>query len=686
MILTFLHIIPSLFSAPDDLSVSDDMEKGVINSIKIEGVKGEGDYKLSDNKWDLSNSSTAGTYTVSFAGDEGKVEGNRALTGGANDNKVLMMIPQTLGDGAKVTINFTPTGKSAKEASFSLGGTTWAAGCHITYVLSTTKMLNLSMGTITYPDGWNSVNTNADNQIKSSYVNGDAIGMYVVDKYYKVIEANLKFTYNGSQWAVESGKEFKGSPQYNYFVYYPYQSEGLPGAPAKGTGATEENVALAKNFFANAIDTWKSSKLAADQNTLDKMNACDLQIAKAASLDEAGLNISFAMKHTMGLAEITLGAKTFDNNYYLSNYTSYTWKNGTTTFHAYAGISGHSFYKVSSYRYVALVKPDVTTDFLCDSTTDPDSWTVKVSVKPTANGVDRVAATSKRTSWPDISYTMEVGDIYYSDGAMTHQSEDLASDKKAIGIVGYLGSDYWTEKDTKDKGIGGHALVMCLRNVDSAGSTQEALDDYEQNGFNGTKVKNYIGKTFQFLTYRTPSVRPCINSKEDIVNSFNNAKGSGYTETNELISIYGKNAPAAFYAKSYTTLYPTSDLCTGWFLPSAGQYYAVMSNLGAPISEDWSGIAFGKNQGYFKNMTQITSNINKKMKIVGDFNYTEFFGRIAKSAWTSSENSNRYDCNAIGLFSRETTQEGAIRFVSYIGNGEGWNTDQYFHIRPFLAF
>ena len=37
---TFLHIIPSLFSAPDDLAVSDDMEKGVINSIKIEGVKG----------------------------------------------------------------------------------------------------------------------------------------------------------------------------------------------------------------------------------------------------------------------------------------------------------------------------------------------------------------------------------------------------------------------------------------------------------------------------------------------------------------------------------------------------------------------------------------------------------------------------------------------------------------------
>ncbi len=135
MLLTFLHIIPSLFSAPDDLSVSDDMEKGVINSIKIEGVKGEEDYKLSDkkwdNKWDLTNSTAAGSYIVSFDGDKGKVEGKRDLTGVAKDNKVLMMIPQELGGGAKVTINFTPTGKSAVDLTFDLKGTKWFAGNHV---------------------------------------------------------------------------------------------------------------------------------------------------------------------------------------------------------------------------------------------------------------------------------------------------------------------------------------------------------------------------------------------------------------------------------------------------------------------------------------------------------------------------------------------------------------------------
>ena len=688
MILTFLHIIPSLFSAPDDLSVSDDMEKGVINSIKIEGVKGEGDYNydLSDNKWDLSKSTAAGSYTVSFDGEDGKVEGKRALTGGVNDKKVLMMIPQELGGGAKVTINFTPTGKSATEASFSLGGTTWVAGNHVTYLLSTTKIIKLNMGSVTYPQ-WQTAEGSpfTSEKLKSSYVSGDTIGMYVVDKYNKVIEENLKFTYNGSKWTVEPGKKFKGFPQYNYFVYYPYQSRGLPGAPAKGTEATEENVASADNFFANAIDTWKSSKITADQSTLDMMNACDLQIDKASSLDEAGLNISFAMKHTMGLAEITLGAKPVDTNYYLSNYPEYTWKN-TTTFHAYAGISGYSLYKVADYRYVALVKPDITTVFSCDSSTDPDSWTENVSVKPAANCVASVTATSKRrTSLPAIPYTMEVGDIYYSDGGMTHQSEALASGKTPIGIVGYLGSDFWTEKDTKGKGIGGHALVMCLKTIGSIGSTVDAQEDYKKYRNDGPKVKAYIGTKYAWYSSNIDAGRTKVNSKSLLVNSYNQTYGSGYTETDALIQKWGKNAPAgaAYQAKKYNTLPATSSKCTGWFLPTAGQYYAVMKTLGAPFSDDWTGIWDGTSThpklGFFDNMATVTTNINNKLMKVGDTKYTEFFGDINTWAWTSSEFSSTAAV-IIDSGVNNSKGSGSVRFNANLNK-----TDQN-PVRPFLAF
>lgn len=109
---------------------------------------------------------------------------------------------------------------------------------------------------------------------------------------------------------------------------------------------------------------------------------------------------------------------------------------------------------------------------------------------------------------------MALGDIYYSDGAMTHQSEALASGKTPIGIVGYLGNDYWTEKGVSGKG--GHALVMCLKTIGSTGKTS-------------------IGKSYVWYSSNIDAGRTKVTSKSDIVNSYYQSYGSGYTETNALI-------------------------------------------------------------------------------------------------------------------------------------------------------
>ena len=631
------------------------MEKGVINSIKIEGVKGEGDYNLSGNDWDLSNSTAAGPYTVSFAGDEGKVEGNRALTGGENDKKVLMMIPQKLGGGAKVTINFTPTGKSEKEASFSLGGTTWAAGSHITYVLSTTKMLNLSMGTVTYPDGWNSVNTtDVESPIKSSYTNGDAIGMYVVDKYNKVIEANLKFTYNGSQWAVESGKEFKGSPQYNYFVYYPYQSEGLPGASAKDTPNID--VTSAEIFFDDAIDTWKSNKIATDQSTLDKMNACDLQIGKA-SLDDDGCSVSFELKHAMGLAEIVLGKTRFtDCICKLVGYEEYpTWK-GTTTSYASCSIKNHTMYGIADHRYVSIVKPGENS-FM--SNTVKDAWKEEVKLSPAANEVKSGTAYSSINPTTPHAYTLAVGDIYYSDGAISHQENALisTSERIPIGIVGYItmngDGNYWTEKDTKEKGIGGHALVMCLKNIGSNGTT-------------------HLGSSYQWKSSNTDNGRTKVTTAQMIRESYKEQYGSGYRETIALsTSCYPANA-----AMNYNTLSAPEHICTGWFLPTVGQYYAILMQLGGGIIPDtWQVCDFLGNQ------YKLTTNVNNALKKIGYNNYSEFFQANCTNIHTSTEfDSQRTIRMDSGV--DDGLGSGSIRFVEVLK----YYSTTITGVRPFLAF
>ena len=635
------------------------MEKGVINSIKIEGVKGEGDYDLSDNKWDLSNSTAAGPYTVSFDGEEGKVEGQRALTGGKNDKKVLMMIPQTLDNGAKVTINFTPAGGTdIKKASFPLGGTTWDPGRHITYVLSTTKLLNLNMGTIAYPDGWESVNDNAVHKIKSSYTNGDAIGMYVVDKYNKVIEENLKFTYNDndSKWTVESGKEFKGSPQYNYFVYYPYQEGRLPGAPAKNTSNID--VTSAEKFFADAIKKWGMS-LKTDQGDDGKFNSCDLQIGKADGLGESGTTINFkSMTHAMGLAEIVLGKTSFtDCICKLVGYEEYpTWK-GTTTSYASCSIKNHTMYGIADHRYVSIVKPGENS-FM--SNTDKDAWKEEVKLSPAANEVKSGTAYSSFNPTTPYAYTLAVGDIYYSDGAISHQEDSLisTSERIPIGIVGYItmngDGNYWTEKDTKEKGIGGHALVMCLKNIGSNGTTD-------------------IGVFYRWYSSNEDCQRTKVDTGDKIRGSSDKDYGSGYKETTALVA-KGSAFEAANAAKNYTSLPAPTNKCTGWFLPSAGQYYAVMSQLGGGISPDTWEI-----NEFFGNMTTVSGKINAALSKVGSDQYSEFFQGFDTWAWTSSEFSSTTVVQ-IDSGGDDSMGAGSVRFYGY--NGKTWQ----FPVRPFLAF
>lgn len=663
--LSFSHALTAI-----TFSISADMIPGKVRSITVSGVYGQGDYDFSTEKWKYGATST---YVITPKDPSVKAGESKALT---DKNSALMMIPQDLdaNANAKVSMVFND-GKKDKTVSFSLNGT-WDAGKHITYVLSSSKITTLKMGSLAYPTSWNSVNTGAKNQIRKAYAPSDPndpntfAGLFVVneEKENKVIEANVQLTYDGTSWSLPADSKLKFSPQYNYFVYYPYQKGGLPGAPAKGTEATEENVASADNFFAKAIDTWKSSKFAADQSTLVKMNACDLQIGKA-SLDEDGCSVSFKMEHAMGLAEITLGAKTFDAKYRLSGYKGdkdYTWRK-ITTFHAYAGIKDYSFYKVADYRYVALVKPNVITGFSCGNPADLDAWTEDVlKVTPAANGVAQVTATSKRDPDSYIPYTMEVGDIYYDDGAMTHQSEELALEKTPIGIVGYIGNDYWTEKGVSGKG--GHALVMCLKTIGSTGSTEEAQEDYKNNGDEGAKVKAYIGTQYAWYSSNSDTGRKLyVDSKNKIVDSKDQIYGSGYTDTKYLITKWGPAAAAAYWAKNYTTLPAPLSKCTGWFLPSAGQYYAVMSQFCDGIKpDDW------KINTYLTNAPTITTNINNKLKIVGDKNYTEFFGSVKTWTWTSSENAS---WGAVGIDDKKLS----VRFIDFGKMAE-------VPVRPFLAF
>ena len=146
----------------------------------------------------------------------------------------------------------------------------------------------------------------------------------------------------------------------------------------------------------------------------------------------------------------------------------------------------------------------------------------------------------------------------------------------------------------------------------------------------------------------------------------------GYIETNALIAKSTAYA-AAYQAKNYSTLPANSDKCTGWFLPTAGQYYAIMSQLGGGISPDTWNI-----DDWFGNMTTVSTNINTALSKVGTNNYTEFFQGMNIWIWTSSQYS--------------STE--AIIVDSGVDDGKGSKSIRFNHttktagrsVRPFLAF
>lgn len=675
--LSFSHTLTAI-----TFSISADMIPGTVKSIKVSGVYGQGDYDFSNASWPPTSLANPSTYVITLNASV-KAGESKALT---DKTSALMMIPQDLGANAKVSMVFND-GAEDKTVSFSLNGTSWTAGKHITYVLSSSKITTLNMGSLTYPTGWNSVNKGVknQNQIRTAYDPKDpntSAGLFVVNEDRKIIAANVQLTYNGTSWSLPAGSKLKSSPKYSYFVYYPYQAS-LAGLPAVNT--TVSDVSSSPQFFTDAVATWKNSKITADQSTLDKMNACDLQIGKAL-LDEDGCSVSFKMEHAMGLAVLNRESKSVTKHYILSGYTAYTWDNGTTTLIPSTTLSNsQKLYATTNTQGVKVIPPSVASTFSSTSTGN-DAWTGDVKITAVANGVGTGTAKIKATK-ADYTYTMEVGDIYYSDGAMTHQSEDLASGKTPIGIVGYLGNNYWTEKGVNGKG--GHALVMCLKTIGSTGSTKAAQEDYKKNGDNGAKVKAYTGTRYAWHSSESDAGRKKYDQdktrKSMLINSYNQPYGSGYTETNALIGQWGSEAAAAFQAQNYKMLPANSSKCTGWFLPSAGQYYAVMTSLGATFSNDWTGIWDGNTStypklGFFDNMVTVTTNINNKLMKVGDTKYTEFFGVVNTWACTSSEFSSTL---AVGIDSGVDDLKvlGSCRFIYGIGS-----KTNPLPVRPFLAF
>ena len=662
--LTFSHALTaiSFVAAKDILS-------GTVKSVSFKNVKGNGIYNLETGSWTSADTPMDFTLLLGTDGNGVTVNGTSdiALTSGTQN---FMMIPQRFtSDDSKVVMEL----EEADGTSYHLEAplkTEWQAGHTVTYRLSSSSLLpGLEITTVSYPQDWvDKYTVDGKSVFNSAYKNGDAIGIYTINARGEVTQANVKATYDGTKWSLPGGEKLRNNATISYFAYFPYitdDDQKLASMPKVGAMVSQDVLSSEHSFFKGLEDNWEVK----DQSTLEKLNAADLQVCKAV-LDKTASGLNLTMQHGVGLADITLGQGL---NYKLENYEEYKWTASIVSDKLADNES--KLYKPVVNQMLGVIKANHDTTFKGVASGGwKCAWKNELTFNPTCAQI--IKKTAEREDDNEHLYTLEVGDIYYTNGALTHQNYDLET-IQPIGIVGYItmnnDGNYWTEKNTRTDGIGGHALVMCLRAIGSTGSTQEARDDYKKNGLNGIKVKAYIGTELLFYPSWTYFNTAIMRSQSEVINSKNYEYGSGYCLTQHILQVGKEQAQASYAASHYTELKaPTNS--TGWFVPTFGQFYALLNSLGEPLSGNWN-IPNIYTTGYsISNASAIVKQINKRIEIVGDLYYTEFFGEIPVNYWTTNE--------ARGQDNPGLSSNGAFSFSFSLPD----KNHKDFRVRPFLAF
>ena len=302
--LDFYHALTAVSFAIDK-DLADVVGKGgKMTSVTLKGIPNKGNCNLSVSAtanvptaaWTMENGTGEYTFDLSNAnivvGDK-----DQALT---SDNQTLMMIPQTLPEGAELCFNLDMNG-TTQEWKVPLKGQVWEAGKSIIYKLSSNSINMLDDAKIVYPGTWT-----AYSFPKASFGENDVVGLYVVNKFNQIVAENVQLTKtkgenNTFTWKTKDNKNFSFSADNKYFAYYPYSASMTKG---EGTAAT------AIDFFKTKISSLANDgNVVADQSAKETLLAQDFQVAKGEVGPEAG-SIVFNMEHKVGLAVINLKSKT----------------------------------------------------------------------------------------------------------------------------------------------------------------------------------------------------------------------------------------------------------------------------------------------------------------------------------------------------------------------------------------
>lgn len=179
--------------------------------------------------------------------------------------------------------------------------------------------------------------------------------------------------------------------------------------------------------------------------------------------------------------------------------------------------------------------------------------------------ITSIDAELPRTFLRDFSQ-LRIGDYYYADGTFTHEKSDV---KEAVGVVFTLET---TEEEKKHGWT--HGQIMALKNAGEEDNDRFVWYPHKQII---PSIANY------------ESLRPSKKSeKDERYDAIEDKNGYIYSHA---ANVEGHKELEAFLAASSFNPKLKEPETSGWYLPSSGQWYDIMTNLfNVVFSLDWLAI------------------------------------------------------------------------------------------------
>jgi len=455
-----------------------------------------------------------------------------------------------------------------------------------------------------------------DSDEKTAFEEGDRMGIIVLDKDGEILSDNIPYIYSGSAWSFDgNSNEGKVAVNYNnrartYLAYFPYtkQADGI------------KNIEDLKKKFQPLLDqrskdTYRASDLlvwsTSDNTPLKKL---EINFEHAYCLLSFPSSVSITCNINESSTEVTYSSSLISDVSFTLNGNPYS---------AYKAADG-------SHRII-------TTPL---SISASDRWFATYNANKAYSGSMSATTLAEKTRYtlaPSLSignYSLDevrVGDFYCKDASgngylIPGEVASLTDDQKTacIGIVcctdaNRIGEAAKTALSGKSVTTP-HGLVMALTNASEGCQWGVYNKDENSDGSDGTPFKD---------------------NTNNLQKMYHNV--DGYAETHWMFEKltnggYSSDTYKAFAAaRDYSVAVPNN--ATGWFIPSMGQWWDILSNLGGIDLTDFqestnsSTSLSGAAETAIKNMNKYLDKINGATTFSKDTHF-----------WSSSEYSSDNAC------------------------------------------